>query len=55
MYFKREEEKRGVAPSHAPRLGVGLCPDWESNQRPCSSQASAQPTEPHQLELVAWF
>ena len=26
----------------------GMCPDWESNQGPFASQASAQSTEPHQ-------
>ena len=26
----------------------GTCPDWESNQRPCCSQAGAQSSEPHQ-------
>ena len=26
----------------------GMCPDWESNLRPSSSQAGAQSTEPHQ-------
>ena len=26
----------------------GVCPDWESNQRPFGSQARAQSTEPHQ-------
>ena len=26
----------------------GMCPDWELNQRPSVSQASAQSTEPHQ-------
>ena len=26
----------------------GLCPDWESNQRPFGSQADAHSTEPHQ-------
>ena len=26
----------------------GVCPDWESNQRPFGSQASTQFTEPHQ-------
>ena len=29
----------------------GMCPHWKSNRRPCGSQASAQPTEPHQPEL----
>ena len=35
----------------------GMCPDWESNQQPFSSQASTQSTEPHQpghtLKLVS--
>ena len=31
---------------------AGQCPDWELNQRPLTSQASAQPTEPHQLEDI---
>ena len=26
----------------------GMCPDWESNQRPFGSQAGTQSTEPHQ-------
>ena len=26
----------------------GMCPDWESNQRPFSSQAGTQPPEPYQ-------
>ena len=26
----------------------GLCPDWESNQRPFGSQACNQSTEPHE-------
>ena len=26
----------------------GMCPDWESNQRPFGSQARTQSTEPHQ-------
>ena len=38
--------------SRAPHWGPGLqprmCPDWESNQRPFGSQASAQSTEPRQ-------
>ena len=39
--------------SHIPPTGdlacnPGLCPDWESNQRPFGLQASAQSTEPHQ-------
>ena len=39
--------------SHAPPTGdpahnPGMCPDWESNQRPFGSQAGAQSTQPHQ-------
>ena len=30
---------------------LGMCPDWELNQRPFGSQASAQSTKPHQLGL----
>ena len=37
--------------THSP----GMCPDWESNQRPFGSQASAQSTEPHQPGLFASF
>ena len=39
--------------SHAPPTGdlarnPGLCPEWESNQRPFGLQASTQSTEQHQ-------
>ena len=30
----------------------GMCPDWESNQRPFGSQATTQSTEPHQPGLL---
>ena len=33
----------------------GMCPHWESNQRPCGLQASAQSTEPHQPGLSPLF
>ena len=33
----------------------GMCPDWESNQQPFGSQASAQSTEPHQPGLIFNF
>ena len=33
----------------------GMCPDWELNQRPFGSQASAQSTEPHQPGLLLYF
>ena len=29
----------------------GMCPDWESNQRPFGSQVGAQSIEPHQPGL----
>ena len=29
-------------------LNSGICPEWEQNQRPFSSQAGTQSTEPHQ-------
>ena len=52
---EREGEKHQcVVASCVPSTGdlasnPGMCPDWESNLRPFGSQASAQPTEPHQL------
>ena len=51
---EREGEKHQyVVASHAPPTGdlalnPGMCPDWESDQRPFGSQAGAQSTEPHQ-------
>ena len=54
---EREEEKHHcVVVSHVPPTGdpahnPGMCPDWESNQRPFSSQAGTQSTEPHQPGL----
>ena len=36
-------------------LNPGMCPDWESNQQPFGSQASAQSTEPHQPGLIFNF
>ena len=53
----REGEKEGekyqcVVASHMASTGdlahnPGMCPDWESNQRPYGSHTDAQPTEPH--------
>ena len=40
-----------VAPTGDPARNPGMCPDWESNQRPFGSQAGAQSTEPHQPGL----
>ena len=61
----RQGEKEGkkhqcVVDSHVPFVGYlacnpGMCPDWESNQRPFGSQASAQSTEPHQPGLKDIF
>ena len=51
---EREGEKHQyVVASHIAPAGdlarnPGMCPDWESNERPFGSQASAQSTEPHQ-------
>ena len=51
---EREGEKHQcvVASRALPTGGLahnpGMCPDWESNQRPFGSQAGTQPTEPHQ-------
>ena len=51
---EREGEKHQcVVATHTPPTGElacnpDTCPDWESNQRPFGSQASAQSTEPHQ-------
>ena len=55
---EREGEKhQSVAASRVPPTGdlacnPGMCPDWESNQQPFGSQASAQSTEPHQQGLI---
>ena len=51
---EREEEKHQyvIASCTPPTKGLahnpGMCPDWEWNQRPFGSQASAQSIEPHQ-------
>ena len=47
------EEHPCVVASHVPPAGdlarsPGMCPDWESNQRPFALQAGTQSTEPHQ-------
>ena len=36
-------------------LAPGMCPDWESNQRPFGLKASSQSTEPHQPELYVFL
>ena len=58
---EREGEKRQcVVASHVPptkdlAYNPGMCPDWESNQRPFGSQARAQSTEPHQPGPCFYF
>ena len=37
-----------VSPTGDLACNPGMCPDQEPNQRPFSSQAGAQSTEPHQ-------
>ena len=53
---REEERERNInvwLPLVHPQLGdlaltPGMCPDWESNQRPFGLQAGTQSTEPHQ-------
>ena len=62
---RREGEREGgkhqcMVASCAPLAGdlacnPGMCPDWELNQRPFSSQACAQSTELHQPGEVQMF
>ena len=58
---EREGEKhQRVVASHVPPTrylaqNPGMCPDWESNQRPFSMQAGAGTTEPHQPGLIDIF
>ena len=40
-----------VSPTWDLALNPGMCPDWESNQRPPGLQAGIQSTEPHQPGL----
>ena len=37
-----------AAPTGDLARNPGMCPDWESNQRPFGLQASTQSSEPHQ-------
>ena len=58
---EREGEKHQcVVASHLPLTedlahNPGMCPNWESNQRPFGSQAGAQSTKPHQPGLFIYF
>ena len=63
---RRREGERGenkhqcVVASRVPSTGdmarnPGMCPDWESNQRPFALQCGAQSTEPHQPGLHSIF
>ena len=63
--MQREGEREGekhkcVVTSHMPPIrelthNPGMCPDWESNQGPCGSEASAQSTEPWQPGKISPF
>ena len=58
----REEERQGgkhqcvvaspMPPTRDLSCNPGMCPDWESNQRPFGLQGGAQTTEPHQPGLM---
>ena len=37
-----------MPPTGDPAHNLGMCPDWESNQKPVGLQARAQSTELHQ-------
>ena len=57
---KEKEKHQCVVASYVPPTGdlacnSGMCPDWESNQRPFGSQVSAQSTESHQPGLQPLF
>ena len=56
---KEGEKHQCAVASHVPPTGdqacnPGMCPDWESNQRPFGSQASTQSTELHQPGHHLW-
>ena len=60
MEEEGEEKYQCVVASRASPTGdlahnPGMCPDWESNQRPFGLQTSAQSTEPHQPGLKSTF
>ena len=56
------QEKHQSVASHTPQTGEPahnprMCPDWESNLQPSSSQAGTQPTQPGQdffFKLIIW-
>ena len=62
MYLFLERGREGEREGEKPRCGVaspipstgdlahnpGMCPDWDSNQRPFDLQAGTHSTEPHQ-------
>ena len=54
------EKGQCVVASRTPPTGdlacnPGMCPDWESNQRPFGSQAGTQSTGPHQLGCLPFL
>ena len=57
-FYERGREREGkgektnvwclsYTPPGDPARNPGMCPDWESNQRPFASQLGTQSTEPH--------
>ena len=44
-----------VSPTGDLACNPSICPNWELNQQPFGSQASIQPTEPHQPGLNQRF
>ena len=60
---KEKERERNISvwlPLAHPQPGnlacnPGMCPDWESNQRPLGLEAGAQSTEPHQPGLILFL
>ena len=69
LFIFREREREGeregekhqcTVASHTPLTGdlacnPGMCPDWESNQRPFGSQAGTQSIKPHQPGSNTFF
>ena len=54
---RKGEKHQCVVASRVPPTGdlacnPGMCPDWESNQRPFGLEACAQSTELHQMGLI---
>ena len=55
MWLLLEHPLLGTWPATQACAPTGNRTNWESNQRPFGSQASAQSTEPHQLGNIFLF